>query len=221
MMGMKAKILLVEGNRSGYPSFSIGLSKKGFLVETAPNGNTALERLEELDPDMVIVNAPSLRTSGLRICETLHKAIDGLPILLIVEEGKTMPGKVDADLVLPLPFTIQKLYNRIRPLLPADEKDMLRSGPIRLNLEQKRVRCQGRQARLTPNLVRLLKYLMEHANEVVGREALFSTIWDTQYTEDTRTLDVHISWLRRAIEADPRHPRFLKTIRGVGYRLDV
>jgi DNA-binding response OmpR family regulator len=74
---------------------------------------------------------------------------------------------------------------------------------------------------LTPRLVHLLKTLIEHRGEVIERKALFSQVWETNYTDDTRTLDVHVSWLRQAIEADPDAPQFLKTIRGVGYRLDV
>ena len=98
---------------------------------------------------------------------------------------------------------------------------MLHTGPIRLDMGQRRVRCLGKQARLTPRLAAIFKTLMEHHGEVVERANLFSQVWETKYTEDTRTLDVHISWLRQALEVDPRHPRFLKTIRGVGYRLDV
>jgi len=77
-----------------------------------------------------------------------------------------------------------------------------------------------RQTSLTPRLVTLLRILMEHPGEVIEREAIFRQVWDTAYTEDTRTLDVHISWLRRAVEIDIRNPRYIKTIRGVGYRLD-
>ena len=72
-----------------------------------------------------------------------------------------------------------------------------------------------------PRLVTLLRILMEHPGEVIERAFLFRTVWDTAYTEDTRTLDVHVSWLRRAIEDDPRNPIYIKTVRGVGYRLDV
>ena len=77
------------------------------------------------------------------------------------------------------------------------------------------------QALLTPRLVMLLRILMERPGQVIERAALFSQVWETQYTGDTRTLDVHISWLRQAIEDDPRHPRYIKTVRGMGYRLDV
>ena len=98
---------------------------------------------------------------------------------------------------------------------------MIHVGSIRLDLDRKRVRCHGREATLTPRLTHLLKTLMEHPGEALEREYLFRIVWNTEYMGDTRTLDVHISWLRRAIEENPRKPRLLKTIRGVGYRLDA
>ena len=111
-----------------------------------------------------------------------------------------------ANVVLTLPFTLQKLMNRIRPLLPAEQKDLLQVGTLQLDPVQRWVRIGNRQTSLTPRLVILLKILMEHPGEVIEREYLFRTVWDTAYTEDTRTLDVHVSWLRRAIEDDPRKP---------------
>ena len=102
-----------------------------------------------------------------------------------------------------------------------DDKNTLQEGPLRLDLERRRVHCLSKHSKLTPRLVALLQVLMKHHGEVVEREVLFKKVWDTDYTGDTRTLDVHISWLRRAIEIDPVKPKFLKTIRGVGYRLDV
>jgi DNA-binding response OmpR family regulator len=116
---------------------------------------------------------------------------------------------------------VQKLSNRIKPLLPGDGNNVIQVGSIHLDIERRRVRCLGKNAKLTPRLVALLEILMEHHGEVVEREQLFKKVWETDYTGDTRTLDVHISWLRRAIELDPLKPKFLKTIRGVGYRLDV
>src|SRR5450759_479445 len=218
---MATKILLIEGTRADHHSFSTGLIKKGYQVESVPNGTAAMKRLTEVDPDLVVVDAASLRTSGKRICQTIRKELDGLPIVLLMSKTQEPIDKVDADVVLTLPFTVQKLINRFRPLLPPEEKDLLHIGLIRLNLQQKQVRCLGKQVRLTPRLVSPLRLLMEHHGEVMERELLFKLVWETEYTEDTRTLDVHISWLRHAIEMDPRHPRFLKTVRGVGYRLDI
>ena len=105
--------------------------------------------------------------------------------------------------------------------MPGDGNNVLSVGPIRLDIENRRVRALGKNAKLTPRLITLLQILMDKHGEVVEREALFKKVWETNYTGDTRTLDVHISWLRRAIELDPDNPKFLKTIRGVGYRLDV
>lgn len=218
---MTANILLIEGKRASHTSFSQGLIKKGFRVESVPNGSAAMARLENIDPDLVVVDAASLRSSGKRICESIHHKLDHLPIILILETGQPAPDGKTGEIVLQLPFTIQKLVNRIKAVLPPPEKDLLHVGPVRLNLQQRQVRCLGKQAKLTPRLVMLLQILMEKPGQVVEREELFIKAWDTTYTEDTRTLDVHMSWLRKAIEPDPAHPRLIITVRGVGYRLDV
>lgn len=218
---MKATILWVEGTRTDDKSFVPSLRKKEYLVEIVPTGSEAVARLYEIDPDLVVVNAASLRSSGKRICNEIRAKSGSLPIVLIVSPEHAVPGLDSANVVLELPFTSRKLLNRITPLLPGDGKNILHIGYIRLDLELKRVRCKGREARLTPRLTNLLKVLLLHAGEAVERQKLFSEVWDTLYTGDTRTLDVHISWLREAIEEDPRRPQFLKTIRGVGYRLDA
>lgn len=220
---MKVKILLIEGKRADRPSFVAGLARKGHLVESVSNGSEALARLGPLAPDLIIVNAASMRTSGKRICQSIRSHSRAARIVLITDAHNVSSIEKEelANVVLALPFTLQKLLNRIRPLLPAEKKDLLEVGPLQLDLSQRWVRMGPRQTSLTPRLVTLLKILMEHPGEVIERNPLFTTAWDTTYTEDTRTLDVHISWLRRAIEDDPRNPRIIKTIRGVGYRLDI
>ncbi len=216
-----ATLLLIEGKHAEHPNFTPALRKKGFVVELVSSGNEALARLaDDFSPELIVVNAATLRTSGKRICQSLREKYASLPILLILDEDREVE-KMEADAILSLPFTAQKLVNRIRHLLPGDGKDSIHAGPIRLDIEKRMVRCSGKQARLTPRLVQLLKALIEHRGEVMERKALFSKVWETNYTDDTRTLDVHISWLRQAIEADPDKPQLLKTIRGVGYRLDV
>ena len=213
-------ILIIEGRHAEIPSFAADLQKKGFDVVTAKSGSDATSRMNKVAPDLVVVNAASLRSSGVRICQSLRDKKDKLPIILILEKDNTV-AKDSADVILNLPFTVQKLSNRIKPLLPGDGKNVIQTGPIRLDTERRRVRCLDKNNKLTPRLVMLLQILMEHHGEVVEREQLFKQVWETDYTGDTRTLDVHISWLRRAIELDPLKPKFLKTIRGVGYRLDV
>jgi DNA-binding response OmpR family regulator len=218
---MKAKILLIEGKRAERASFMGGLTKKGFQVESVPNGTAALARLADFLPHLVVVDAASLRTSGKRICQSIRQHSAGVPVVLILQEGAPPVDKLDVEAILAEPFTLQKLVNRIRPLLPTEPKSLIIAGPMQLDTEQRLVRCEMRQSRLTPRLVMLLKILMEHPGELIDRKELFRQVWDTAYTVDTRTLDVHVSWLRQAVEEDPRHPRFIKTIRGMGYRLDV
>jgi DNA-binding response OmpR family regulator len=216
-----ATLLLIEGKHADHPAFTPALRKKGFVVELVSSGSEALARLADgFSPELIVVNAATLRTSGKRICQSLREKAAGLPILLILDEDRD-EEKMDADAILSLPFTAQKLVNRIRHLLPGDGKDCIHAGPIRLDTEKRMVCCSGKQARLTPRLVHLLEALIEHRGEVIERKTLFSRVWETNYTDDTRTLDVHVSWLRQAIEADPDTPQILKTIRGVGYRLDV
>jgi len=216
------RILWIEGKRAEGPSFVPNLRKKGYAVEVVSTGVAALEQLLNIDPDLAVVHAASLRSSGKRICRSMREKANGLPIVLINSADQPFAKEdVCANVVLTLPFTYRKLLNRIVPLLPGDGGSMLHVGPIRLDAGKKRVRCQGREARLTPRLIHILRILMQHPGEVLERGELFRQVWETEYTEDTRTLDVHISWLRRAIEEDPRNPQFLKTIRGVGYRLDI
>jgi DNA-binding response OmpR family regulator len=216
----KTTLLVIEGRHAEIPSFVTDLQKKGFDVVSAQNGSEAVSKLKQTNPNLVVVNAPSLRSTGIRICLSLRKKDSKIPIILIVENEKPIDNDL-ADTTLILPFTVQKLVNRIKALMPGDGNNIVSVGPIRLDLENRRVRSLGKNTKLTPRLITLLQLLMDKHGEVVEREALFKKVWDTNYTGDTRTLDVHISWLRRAIELDPDNPKFLKTVRGVGYRLDV
>ncbi len=185
-------------------------------------GNAAVNRIQDYEPDLVVINAASLHSNGKRICRSLREQVNGIPILVINTAELPLNDDNCANAVLTLPFTMRKLVNRINPLLPGEGESVIRCGPIRLDLERRLVSCEGREPRpLTPHLTHLMKLFMEHVGVVLERDRLFSEVWKTEYTGDTRTLDVHISWLRQALEADPRKPKYLKTVRGVGYRLDV
>ncbi len=218
---LKAKILWIEGKRAEGPSFVPDLRRKGFTVDTVSTGKAALERLTEVASDLVVIHAASLRSSGKRICQDLRQEWGNLPILLVANSDRPLSKDICADVVLTLPFTVRKLVNRILPLLPAVSNNLLHVGEISLDLERSSVRCGEKESRLTPRLTHLLQVFLKHPGEVLERKSLFRQVWKTEYTGDTRTLDVHISWLRQAIEVDPHRPRFLRTIRGVGYRLDT
>ncbi len=218
---IKPRILLVEGKRTDHPSFAAGLTKKGYLVESVPSGAAALSHLESSKPDLVVIDASSMRTNGKRICQSLHQQNSDLPVILVLDKDADPKDNYDANSVLFLPFTMQKLVNRVKHLLPIQNNGGLQAGELILDVEQHRVILKDRQIQLTPRLVVLLKILMEHPGEVINREEMFRKAWETDYTGDTRSLDVHMSWLRQAIEENPRHPEYIKTIRGVGYRLDT
>ena len=216
----KTTLLVIEGRHAEIPSFAADLQKKGFDVIEFQNGSQAVSKLKQTNPTLVVINAASLRSTGIRICLSLRKKDSKIPIILILDKDRLVDKDL-VDSVLVLPFTVQKLVNRVKALMPGDGNNVVSAGPIRLDLEHRRVRCLGKSTKLTPRLITLLQILMDKHGEVVERESLFKKVWETNYTGDTRTLDVHISWLRRAIELDPNNPKFLKTIRGVGYRLDV
>lgn len=218
----RAAILWVAGRWVGDPSFIPALSKKGFKVKTVSNGKEALKAISSKRPDVVVVYAASMRTSGTRICKSIRQQVNGLPILLISDPDNPVNENFDyANTVLTPPFTSRKLVNRIIPLAPFDKKNMEKYGPLRLDKSRRQVLCNGKKTTLTPRLMRLLELLLDNRGEVVERDTLFTKVWKTSYTGDTRTLDVHISWLRDAIEKDPRNPRLLRTIRGVGYVLEL
>jgi DNA-binding response OmpR family regulator len=218
---MKGKILLIEGKRADRPSFFNGLSKKGYQVLSVGSGKKALDSLEEEKQDVILIDASSMRTTGIRICNAIKEFSPMLPVVLVVDTELDDVKKVQAETVLTEPFTLQKLLNRIRPLLPSKSNDLYTVGPIQLDVEHNWVRCGLHQAQLTPRLVTLLKVLMDSEGQVINREELFKIVWETEYIGDTRTLDVHVSWLRQAIEENPRRPRYIKTVRGLGYKLDI
>lgn len=219
---VNSTILWLEGRWTSNPNFVPVLQKKGFNIDTVTTGKAALEVVRKRKYDLVVVNAASMRTSGKRICQSIKERRSNVPILLISDPERVIKNNPECvNTILVLPFTTRKLVNRIEPLLPGNEDGMIKAGPILLDIERNQVRCQGKKTTLTPRLMRLFEMLIENKGKVVEREDLFKKVWRTNYTGDTRTLDVHISWLRRAVEKDPRNPQILKTIRGVGYRLDV
>jgi len=219
---MRAHIVWVEGKRAKTPDFISKLRKKDLEVTVLPTGQAALELLETRRAAVVVVNAASISSNGKGICQRLRKHYPQYPILLINDAAHPLPdGARLAHEVLTLPFTARKLFNRLNTLLPSSDENIIHAGPIRLDTQRNLVECEGRHTHLTPRLARLLQVLMQNAGKALEREALFTQVWETAYLDDTRTLDVHISWLRRALESNPRRPQYLKTIRGLGYRLDV
>lgn len=216
-----AKIFLVESSRANAPSFAPALEKKGYAVSVFHKINDALASADKRKPDLLVLDAASMRMTGTRLTRRARASLGNIPIILVSPNGTRPDPGSGASLTLIQPFTPRKLLNRIARLLPGDERYSLEVGPVKLNLAQCKVHCLDKQSRLTPKQAQLLEVFMQNPGRLMTRKKLIRQVWHTDYTGDTRTLDVHMSWLRYAIEPDPKHPRFLKTIRGMGYRFDI
>ena len=218
----RGNVLWIKGRFQSNPTFIPGLEKRGINLELVSNGREAEERIQEESFDILVVDAASMRTSGLGICRNLSSIKPHMPLILISAEDQDVSRKHEfVSVNLQLPFTIRKLANRIKPFLPYQSNNILTAGSIKLDVDRKQVTANNETHPLTPRLTRLLEIFINQKGQVVEREHLFRTVWRTDYIGDTRTLDVHISWLRQAIEVDPKNPKLLITIRGKGYKLEV
>jgi DNA-binding response OmpR family regulator len=214
-------ILVVEGRKPAAKYLAPILNDQGYDVVTARTRREALAKMQDTNPALIVLDSPSLRFSCRRFCDTLRDDNLDIPVLLLLAEGKKIDRSVGARAHLRYPFSVKKLINRIARLLPAPDDEMLRVGGVDLNIKQRCVVCGGRESNLTPKQARLLEVFMRHPGEVLSRAFLMKQVWDTDYLGDTRTLDVHVHWVRKAIEADPRSPTYLRTVRRVGYRFEV
>ena len=176
---MKAKILIIEGKRSDLPTFASGLMKKEHRVVLVKTGSAALAYLSNQSPDMVIVNAASMRSTGARICQSIRRQASQIPIILILEHKPAKTDHYEADVVLALPFTILKLNNRIQPFTPKTSDSMVYVGIFELDAEHRLLRFNDQQVHLTPRLTALMKTFMEKAGVVIPRADLFRTVWET------------------------------------------
>jgi DNA-binding response OmpR family regulator len=139
------------------------------------------------------------------------------------EDAQVSPEceRLTCDNVLQLPFTDRRVISHVDKLLALRRTKMLVVGGLGLNLQTRCVHRGGDVYRLTPKQAHLLQVFMEHAGQTLTRKFLMATVWDTDFLGDTRTLDVHVRWLREKIEEEPSSPRYLRTVRGVGYRFGV
>lgn len=212
-------VLLVEGRKPAAERLAPILEAE-FDLATARTRREALARIDRDEPSVIVLDAPSLRFSRRRFCSTLEDEGIDSPVLLLHKE-KPAPSQVSARAYLCYPFSAQKLINRVSWLLPAPDGEILKRGPLTLNIKRRSIVKGDREHHLTPKQAHLLELFMRHPGEVLTREFLMKRVWHTDFIDDTRTLDVHIHWVREAIEEDTGNPDYLHTIRGVGYRFSV
>ncbi len=217
----KTRILWAGKRRADIPSFVPDLENKGYKVTFVSTGKDALLILNKRKPDVMIIDAASMRTTGSRICKSIQVKYPSIPIILINSRDNLPTNEIVAEVQLVHPFTIRKLENRIIPFSPGDGDEIIKAGPIHLDMDRQVIRCNRKEEHITPRMAELLKMLIKQKGEVLDRKKMFSRIWKTDYTEDTRSLDVHINWLRKIVEKDPDHPILILTMRGKGYKLDL
>ena len=221
MASTKKRIILIEGKQTEHPSFFFSLQSKGYEVDLARNGANAIAKMTERPADIAVLDAVSLHTSGKQIISSLKKKFPNLHVILIVDDSYDKSKlSSEADIVLSHPFTLHKLMNRINVILADSEREsIVYAGSIKFDPELQIVFAHGNSFALTPRVSALLEMLIDNQGEIVPREDLYREVWKTDNVDDMRTLDVHIRWLREAIEEDPKRPKLLQTIRGKGYRL--
>lgn len=211
------KILLIQGGLGD--SVQPALERSGYRVIWVRTVKYALERLANDEPSLVVVDGPSLKGGAERVCRAIRRRRE-IPVLVIGDETP-MDDAVDyADAYLARPLQLKRLLTSVEKLMPEGQSVEFRCGDIVFRPSDGKVRKRSAEHQLNPKLTRLLLTFMQRQGEVIPRKFLMQHIWETTYMGDTRTLDVHIRWLRQIIEDDPSEPGYLKTVRGQGYRFD-
>lgn len=211
-------ILLVEGTRPK-SSFAPVLERRKHEVIRAVTNREAIAQVKDHRPALIILDSTASRMDGSRMCREVRARVDSIAILLLLRANTPVDPTCGADFILSMPFTPRKLLNRVARMLPSGQDDILTVGDLTLNIANRVVRLGKKEHQLTPKQSRLLEIFMRNPNQVVTRPELMKVVWKTDYCGDTRTIDVHIRWLRQMIEADANKPRRLVTARGVGYKL--
>ena len=224
-----SQIILIEDDRAIADPLVCVLEESGYTVELAHDGLAGLQMVREQYPDLVLLDVLLPQMDGWEVCKEIRRS-SVVPILMLTalgdEVNRILGLELGADDYQTKPFSTYELLARIKALLRRVEfdttqlnsKNMLVFGDLKIDLER-RLTIKGKQElKLRYKEFELLSLLVSHAGEVVTRAEIFDKVWGTDWLGDMRTLDVHIRWLREKLEVDPAQPRFIRTVRGVGYR---
>jgi len=226
------KILVVEDDPNLLSALKYNLQKEGYGIATAADGAEAIEAARREKPDLVILDLMLPKMSGFEVCRILRKDMI-VPILMLTakaeETDKIVGLEIGADDYMTKPFSMRELIARVRAMLrrakmtepvPTDENTLLRINDLDIDPARHKAMLRGTAIELTPKEFDLLAFLTKNKGFVFNREQLLEKVWGYDYAGDTRTVDVHIRWLRQKIETDPKNPKRLVTIRGTGYKLE-
>jgi len=221
-------ILLVDDEELITDSLTYSLKREGFEVETAIDGNSALEAIEKLKPDLIVLDLMLPDISGFEVCRRLRMS-SATPVIMLTARGEEIDRvlglEVGADDYLAKPFSFRELLARIQALLRRIELDRKIKQPQTMALRQLKLDPTARRAfkgdeelQLSAREFDLLSVMMKNAGRAMSREDLINQVWGNDWVGDARTLDVHVRWLRLKIEEDPASPEYIQTVRGFGYR---
>jgi DNA-binding response OmpR family regulator len=223
---LRVRLVLVEDEDAIVRPLCSSLEREGFDVRRFARAEDAIDRLESLAPDLVVMDVALPGMSGFRACEVIRRR-SSVPLIMLTargEESDRLAGyQAGADDYVAKPFSVHELVARIRAILRRVRADgdgteaPVTIGGLRLDPARREVSVEGRIVQLTPREFDLLEYLMRKSPAVVTRRELIAAVWDAHWSGPTKTLDVHIAQIRRKIEQEPHHPRYLHTERGVGY----
>jgi len=235
---MAEKILVVDDEVSLQETLTYKLEKEGYKVEVAGDGLTALELARSMNPDLVILDVMLPGMDGFEVCRTLRQETN-IPVLMLTarddEIDRVVGLEVGADDYLPKPFSMRELIARVKALLrrvrlireevgaAAQEGNLpqiMTFGNLEIDITRREVRLDGVVVPFKPKEFDLLTYMGQHKGRVLTREMILEHVWGWGFIGDSRTVDVHIRWLREKIEPFPEKPERIVTVRGAGYRFE-
>jgi len=227
-MATPKHILVVDDEADLVELVSYNLKKEGFNIDSALDGETALTKLKKGRYDLVVLDLMLPGIQGMELCRILRNdpKTEALPIIMLTAKGeevdKILGLEMGADDYVTKPFSPRELVARVKAVLrramekPAPEK-ILKAGELVIDRERYTVSVKGKSIKLSATEFKLLLFLAERKGKVFNREQLLDAVWGDEAFVEPRTVDVHIRRLRSQIEEDPAHPRYIKTLRGIGY----